>query len=272
MCSRDFRLTKTLPHLRAFDLRPSHPRIALVKHVIPSRTQPLSTVAPMVLHLKVWESRSSPNLIRTLCSLNDDCYFDAAHWAFFLFVEFLEVGLEFDPNLLLKEAQLHLFGYVSLFLFFALPLSLSAQTLPIDNSFTVQAHGQALEVEGQERYVFVTYTKFVNMSGKLGICGAYYGLIDRRFLGRAGVYIDEKRVRTNLSKFRILTNEKRFTEIRKNRKPGKTLLVDVTQTASIKPVDGLLANCFKTNKKIDSVDLNAPPKVRIPEKIFVRVR
>ena len=39
--------------------------IARVKHPVPSRTRPLSTVAPMVLHLKVWESRSSPNLEKT---------------------------------------------------------------------------------------------------------------------------------------------------------------------------------------------------------------
>ena len=36
--------------------------IARVKHSIPSRTRPLSTVAPMVLRLKTWESRSLPNL------------------------------------------------------------------------------------------------------------------------------------------------------------------------------------------------------------------
>ena len=40
--------------------------IARVKHPIPSRTRPLSTVAPMVLRLKTWESRSSPNLTRHL--------------------------------------------------------------------------------------------------------------------------------------------------------------------------------------------------------------
>ena len=38
------------------------------KHPIPSRTRPLSPAAPMVLHLKVWESRSPPNLIRTASS------------------------------------------------------------------------------------------------------------------------------------------------------------------------------------------------------------
>ena len=38
--------------------------IARAKHPIPSRTRQLSAVAPMVLHLKVWESRSPPNLIR----------------------------------------------------------------------------------------------------------------------------------------------------------------------------------------------------------------
>ena len=37
--------------------------IARAKHLVPSRTQPLSAVAPMVLRLKTWESRSSPNLI-----------------------------------------------------------------------------------------------------------------------------------------------------------------------------------------------------------------
>ena len=37
--------------------------IARAKHPIPSRTRPLSAVAPMVLRLKTWESRSPPNLI-----------------------------------------------------------------------------------------------------------------------------------------------------------------------------------------------------------------
>ena len=36
-----------------------------MKHPIPSRTRQLSTVAPMVLRLKTWESRSPPNLVRT---------------------------------------------------------------------------------------------------------------------------------------------------------------------------------------------------------------
>ena len=40
--------------------------IAQVKHPIPSRTRQLSTVAPMVLRLKAWESRSPPNLVRNL--------------------------------------------------------------------------------------------------------------------------------------------------------------------------------------------------------------
>ena len=38
--------------------------IARAKHPVPSRTRPLSAVAPMVLRLKTWESRSPPNLER----------------------------------------------------------------------------------------------------------------------------------------------------------------------------------------------------------------
>ena len=37
--------------------------MARVKHPIPFRTRWLSTVAPMVLRLKAWESRSPPDLI-----------------------------------------------------------------------------------------------------------------------------------------------------------------------------------------------------------------
>ena len=44
--------------------------IARAKHPIPSRTRPLSAVAPMVLRLKTWESRSPPNLKRNTRSLN----------------------------------------------------------------------------------------------------------------------------------------------------------------------------------------------------------
>src|SRR5690606_7604284 len=40
--------------------------IARAKHPIPSRTRPLSAVAPMVLRLKTWESRSPPNLARNI--------------------------------------------------------------------------------------------------------------------------------------------------------------------------------------------------------------
>ena len=39
--------------------------IAQVKHPIPSRTRPLSTVALMVLRLKAWESKSLPDLEKT---------------------------------------------------------------------------------------------------------------------------------------------------------------------------------------------------------------
>ena len=45
---------------------PGIPSLGLVvtargKHPIPSRTRPLSSVAPMVLRLKTWESRSPPD-------------------------------------------------------------------------------------------------------------------------------------------------------------------------------------------------------------------
>ena len=49
--------------------------IARAKHPVPSRTRPLSAVAPMVLRLKTWESRSPPNLVKSETSnvsLNDD--------------------------------------------------------------------------------------------------------------------------------------------------------------------------------------------------------
>ena len=47
--------------------------IARAKHPIPSRTRQLSAVAPMVLRLKTWESRSPPNLKRsTTQSLEND--------------------------------------------------------------------------------------------------------------------------------------------------------------------------------------------------------
>src|SRR6056297_2983196 len=48
--------------------------IARAKHPVPSRTRPLSAVAPMVLRLKTWESRSPPNLVRTIkhVSLDDE--------------------------------------------------------------------------------------------------------------------------------------------------------------------------------------------------------
>ena len=47
--------------------------IARAKHPIPFRTRPLSAVAPMVLRLKTWESRSPPNLERSeqIISQND---------------------------------------------------------------------------------------------------------------------------------------------------------------------------------------------------------
>ena len=40
--------------------------IAKVVHPIPSRTRPLSPSALMILHLKVWESRSLPSLLNAL--------------------------------------------------------------------------------------------------------------------------------------------------------------------------------------------------------------
>ena len=46
--------------------------IAQAKHPDPSRTRPLSAVAPMVLRLKAWESRSLPNLERVLLYLSCD--------------------------------------------------------------------------------------------------------------------------------------------------------------------------------------------------------
>ncbi len=45
--------------------------IARAKHPIPSRTRQLSAVAPMVLRLKTWESRSPPNLERSNLSIDE---------------------------------------------------------------------------------------------------------------------------------------------------------------------------------------------------------
>ena len=47
--------------------------IARVKHPVPSRTRPLSTEALMVLHLKVWKSKSLPGLLTS--------YFIDAGWS-----------------------------------------------------------------------------------------------------------------------------------------------------------------------------------------------
>ena len=44
--------------------------IARAKHPIPSRSRQLSAVAPMVLRLKTWESRSPPNLTRNTTYLS----------------------------------------------------------------------------------------------------------------------------------------------------------------------------------------------------------
>ncbi len=66
---------KSIHRLSVFDLEADVSRlrqafflglvvIARAKHTIPSRTRPLSAVAPMVLRLKTWESRSPPNLVR----------------------------------------------------------------------------------------------------------------------------------------------------------------------------------------------------------------
>ena len=46
--------------------------IARAKHPVPSRTRPLSAVAPMVLRLKTWESRSPPNLERNTQNSQND--------------------------------------------------------------------------------------------------------------------------------------------------------------------------------------------------------
>ena len=43
--------------------------IARAKHLVPSRTQQLSALALMVLRLKAWESKSSPNLISSLTDI-----------------------------------------------------------------------------------------------------------------------------------------------------------------------------------------------------------
>ena len=44
--------------------------IAQAKHPVPSRTRQLSAVAPMVLRLKAWESRSLPNLKNPLTNIS----------------------------------------------------------------------------------------------------------------------------------------------------------------------------------------------------------
>ena len=53
--------------------------IARAKHPVPSRTRPLSAVAPMVLRLKTWESRSPPNLERNANPLSTPS--TAAGWS-----------------------------------------------------------------------------------------------------------------------------------------------------------------------------------------------
>ena len=61
--------------------------IAQVKHPAPSRTWQLSTVAPMVLRLKAWESRSSPNLTKNQYSIFDYHTlgrYEFSSWRFFV--------------------------------------------------------------------------------------------------------------------------------------------------------------------------------------------
>ena len=58
--------------------------IAGAKHPIPSRTRKLSALALMVLRLKTWESKSSPDLIndtQTNLSLNDKSQVIIAGWS-----------------------------------------------------------------------------------------------------------------------------------------------------------------------------------------------
>ena len=47
--------------------------IARAKHPTPFRTRQLSAVAPMVLRLKTWESRSPPNLVRNTSCISRRC-------------------------------------------------------------------------------------------------------------------------------------------------------------------------------------------------------
>ena len=54
--------------------------IARAKHPAPFRTRPLSAVAPMVLRLKTWESRSPPNLVKCKC-LSKRTKYPVAGWS-----------------------------------------------------------------------------------------------------------------------------------------------------------------------------------------------
>ena len=55
--------------------------IAGVKHPIPSRTRPLSAPALMVLRLKTWESKSPPDLERSIPFLSNDITREAQNLA-----------------------------------------------------------------------------------------------------------------------------------------------------------------------------------------------
>ena len=59
--------------------------MARAKHPVPSRTRPLSALAPMVLRLKTWESRSLPGLERfSFLYLSHEVFpKDPPHWRAF---------------------------------------------------------------------------------------------------------------------------------------------------------------------------------------------
>ena len=56
--------------------------IARAKHPVPSRTRPLSALAPMVLRLKAWESRSPPNLVKPLDCISLRCFISKMQLAY----------------------------------------------------------------------------------------------------------------------------------------------------------------------------------------------
>ncbi len=156
---------------------------------------------------------------------------------------------------------------LSILIQFGLNERAAAQTIKIDKNFHVIKHGRLVLVNQQEKYTGLFLARFVEIDGRVTLCGAYDGFMStdmNRQLKGAKVWYGGKAVLKNL---RFLTRLSTFvakkTPYTLRKLPNGRFLPDALLEPSLKLYKGKAVGCAKTKVLWDKSFSNQIPVIKM---------